>query len=925
MQRKSFIKKSLAAFTALNVLPVLDVFAGITEIKSRGELSVKNITSLPVIDDALQGQFNQLIDWLIQNGWADFLKNKTGVDIRSKTLEEELVRKLEIPDDSGLEDFAGIRLVEIGQPSLSLLYHVLASSRVKPFNDASFYPTVAQLDLLEDYIYSLSPLSYTDIETNNRTFAVLAYEYRPGFKVPPFDPGHELAGKKFADFVYSRTGVARIGTQDLNYDTINRCFVNQPIEIGREKEIAVTPARYGLFLIEKVEIFDQDIRVMNQQREEKIKNKSRYFIKPVRKICKSADIAIQFCEYHLNEKLFQLSQYSVNGNPVFDFSNYNTSEIPFRRVQSSDDQGTLLSDHTNDRRMVTLARIGSSVLLSSMPALLVTEAYQKGNRVVFEVPKHWKKRNQSNRRYSAFKVTSKHSKDDNDVIITDFFLRRKRITSRFGTPKNAPLFINIKYEYENDRIKFLDHNTPTFETKIHDGKYKAQVYEDAICDGSISARIEFRKLKGLEDTKLDLFSKQITQNCLSAFSLVTAPDFFPLIDSNDIRAYYYSDDFHVDEKKLNVNDEHFLEGGTINLSGIRQRANPSIKNPFTGKPAFPGEHINDSSFDTVSAVVATRKKLSENNAKTTSMEKFRYNYRRDYQQTSFLPDTASGIFFPGWDATYAGNADNPYFSTSGLGSPFPEDMKLCAAANGMWPVASPDAGRTFQGSLDKFPILGRPNTSIPLLDVELGIHEKSPYVTENGHKVTYGWDGEQGPFLIFLNNRLFVNYTDINSADYISNLNNPSIGFNMSLLRKLDTREVINRLDCMRKCIRKIDKGKVASTNKWLIVADEIEDWSTNINSKGIPRLLCKANVQWGARANSNLNGKGYLMVFAEVKFSTAPNDYIQSDKRRALPCTSLTICQVSEEALAYCVIEQKNFLSTLNPEWKSHVFNKRW
>ena len=53
-----------------------------------------------------------------------------------------------------------------------------------------------------------------------------------------------------------------------------------------------------------------------------------------------------------------------------------------------------------------------------------------------------------------------------------------------------------------------------------------------------------------------------------------------------------------------------------------------------------------------------------------------------------------------------------YLSSRGLGSPFPEDAKLCAMLNSFWPAVAPDAARTF----------GQTPTGIPLLDTELGLH-----------------------------------------------------------------------------------------------------------------------------------------------------------------------------------------------------------
>ena len=67
--------------------------------------------------------------------------------------------------------------------------------------------------------------------------------------------------------------------------------------------------------------------------------------------------------------------------------------------------------------------------------------------------------------------------------------------------------------------------------------------------------------------------------------------------------------------------------------------------------------------------------------------------------------------------TLRSTTQGKFYANYGLGSPFPEDAKLCAALNSFWPAAAPDAGRTF-GRL----------TALPLLQQELGLHPQHPKV-----------------------------------------------------------------------------------------------------------------------------------------------------------------------------------------------------
>ena len=85
--------------------------------------------------------------------------------------------------------------------------------------------------------------------------------------------------------------------------------------------------------------------------------------------------------------------------------------------------------------------------------------------------------------------------------------------------------------------------------------------------------------------------------------------------------------------------------------------------------------------------------------------------RPEHRTTTFLSDGCSDVFAPGWDVTFAEQGDTRFYATFGLGSPFPEDVKLCAAANAFWPAASPDAARPSGMALRPFPC-STPNSAI---------------------------------------------------------------------------------------------------------------------------------------------------------------------------------------------------------------------
>jgi len=70
--------------------------------------------------------------------------------------------------------------------------------------------------LLENYILSLKPIGPADIPADAMV-AVLEYDYRPA----PF-----TTHRRQVDFVYSRTGVSRVGEEPPVWDGPNRCWLS---------------------------------------------------------------------------------------------------------------------------------------------------------------------------------------------------------------------------------------------------------------------------------------------------------------------------------------------------------------------------------------------------------------------------------------------------------------------------------------------------------------------------------------------------------------------------------------------------------------------------------------------------------------------------------------------------------------------------
>lgn len=883
----------------------------------------------------VEGKFWDLWNWMIKTHWIEYISSITALDLSGSR--EQVQAKLNVSINNvnnhpGFEDFGGVKLIEPGRPSMSLLYHALASPRVKPkLNENKFqkdqYPEIELLDVLENYIYSLQVFEYPlNKLPHNYVLALFAYEYRPAYKTPDSVP--------YADHVYSRTGIARIGNRMMSYDAENRCFTNRPSLEVDIKNIAVTPARFGLFLAQmlpcnKVNIYSEENRdyygfspFIRQ----------RSFLQPVRKIfdfdVMSGVQTIIFHESHINEKLHRLVKFSGIDIP----SIFKNDIPPF--IKRSLSTSELDSQAKGFENLVKLIKVGSSVLLNSVPGNLISVATQQGKIVSFKVNKVNGEGFKSDRRYTSLKLLKHKINDIIDFVKTEGLYPKYKAT-RFSAPRNAPMFVNIRNEVSNDNTSYtnLGPQTPDFEKKIYEGGYQTVLFEDNICEGCVTATIIAPENEIPYQLKI-----------LPSFSLATAPDFFPLADSYDLIDY--------DRTK----DSSFLEGGVENLSYCRLGPNPAITNPLTNLIAFPYRKTTntteyqekdevENSFaatnlefqvsDTMLAILSSPGEPT--NANYKGKADYQQPQKRDYDTTSYLSDTSAFVFAPGWEATYSSlesDIKRVFLATFGLGSPFPEDMKLCAAANGMWPVASPDAARTFQGSLQPLPTPKSlfklsdetvPPTAIPLMDSELGIHKGYPGLSDPTCGVTesYGWDGEQGPFLEKVGQQFKVNFTDIGRADYVENLiNSSSSGFNMELLRNLKCKDLINRIECLRKCKSSVEGNQYRYSKLWLVSAEYVNDWALGAKASGIPIELIGKDKTWIQRPQKKIAGSGYLYVFVSPVYEhkRRPENYQWIDaesKRRYLNIINVIACQVTKDAITWCKIPPGGLKDAKEIEWK--------
>jgi hypothetical protein len=702
---------------------------------------------------------------LADRGWNQvFLEH--GLNLKARDLETALERPL--PIDRGKPGFAdfclsGHKGVTPCDPAKSLLYHALASPDVHPRSRggqiaAAAYPSLAELDEIENYIYSLKPLKL-DASTD-LIIGVFAYEYRPAASG---------AHGYHADLVFSRTGVARVGTARPAWYGPWRNFRPDPL---RRDGISVCPARYGAFV---VGTDDDKYNTPVMGRWDEQDDPTRTFYVPTHKLfpgpdcIEGVDLELVFREYHRNEKLMKLH----TTGQLETVEGFDVKSHPFIR------------DSLNGGDLVKLVPCGASVLVAprARPTLVRTTTQLNaltGNSelVRFTVP--------AQKRGNRFSTSLQMDTD--------------------GDARTVPEYVNIRHLVKEKRAgKFSISDLKKFPNKkfkalLKNGDYEAAHFIDDTCDGCVTVTLHglFQQLQSLP-----------------AYSLVAAPHFFPLADQLQISNW-------VRRSLINY-QEQFAQGSPWPLCEGRRPANIELPRP---------ENLMERAFgrddDTVTAIVSQQPRSRQYNAPD-----------RSKCFASHLTDAASNEFDPGWDISMGGDDEGNYLAAYGLGSPFPEDAKLCAALNSFWPAAAPDASRTF--AIECGP------TAMPLLDEEIGYHPRHPLVRAKKVKSSYGWDGEQGPFFERSRGSQHINAADIDRSDYVSN----------ALANKIDIRrtssasadEIIHRMDALRRCVEVLPPKNdwVSSSELLLVTAEKIDDWAKEKE-----------------RAHKSLSGPGYIYVFAK-------------------------------------------------------------
>ncbi|TFF07615.1 hypothetical protein EXW72_13785 [Pseudomonas sp. BCA14] len=337
------------------------------------------------------------------------------------------------------------------------------------------------------------------------------------------------------------------------------------------------------------------------------------------------------------------------------------------------------------------------------------------------------------------------------------------LVSSLRIPENAPEYVHIRHTVDDAGQVTNLNQRPDMLKVLEKGNFKALHYLDFTADGWIQAQC----------AALDT---AIAQR-IPAYSLICAPDFYPLCTQRHLIEW-------LESLAPDVRNNVFPTPPQC-LSDARYPANiQSFPETFTGTDV------------SITAIIA---QLHSVPTLATHLKRPRGASAR---RASCLPDAGAGVFAPGWDVGIVDHEteqdDVTHLAAYRLGSPFPEDAKLCAALSSFWPAVAPDSAQSYE------PNGGAGPTIKPMLDHEIGKDAGFP------------WDGTPPPRRYNVNDVPHRAYQAYLYADYTENALEGK--FSLALTGKVDSQEYQRRIDAFRRV--KLSLGDSAA--EWFIDAFNI-------------------------------------------------------------------------------------------------------
>jgi hypothetical protein len=534
-----------------------------------------------------------------------------------------------------------------------------------------------------------------------------------------YRPASQTCHGIHADMVFARTGIARVGTAQANYRGDLRGF--SPESPGEPSAICVSPARFGAWLAVKKRGSAAESRPMRFQSvnpgdtpPDWVTDDEREFWVPVRKL-----FAGNECLKGVKIKKVTFASQLVN-EKLFRTHEKGLGERPSATAPFRFTAGIAkLSSDPAD---------GEGVLVP-LPHPLVEEAREglkpNGKHVTFTVPK-----GDNSGEFDTFRPDSPQAPN---------------APKSAGEFRASPEYVHIRTMVQNGTLIDLNDLPDAAMTKrLNGGGYEALHYIDHSGEGWMAATIDSAGLKK---------DRRVTLTAAAAYVLVAAPDFFPSCDQRELSEWTGSNAVpaSIRDQIWNINPDTLCD----------QRLAPNIQ--------LDGHPFRSNDF-TMTALVSLASSLPSG-AKVATPAALRHSH---------LPDDAAGVFAPGWDVsrdwTRLGDGTIVWHLAGyGLGSPFPEDAKLCAALSTFWPAVAPDATREME------PVMGNQSGTVaPLTDHEIGQIGDMP------------WDGVPGPTVVVENGVEFAEYASFRHVDFVRNALTGK--FTLRLTARIDAPEYEQRV-----------------------------------------------------------------------------------------------------------------------------------
>lgn len=677
---------------------------------------------MPLID-----QVKIICDRVAPLGWRDLLMTVTGnsLDIKKPTgaaLRAELTKSLATIDRgvSGFEDFAsaGVQAMTKGQPSLSLLYHALASPLVtRDHNGAPLggFATPAELDSLENLIFSLDPVSLPQFITQNGgatkvAVVVFSSDYRNAA---------DTVDGRHADLTFSRTGIARVGTAKPRYLPDARSF--WPEDEDNPHNVRVLPARFSAWLAVKRKGSATRVSpILDNQQAQAAGEGNRDFWVPIHKLFAGSE-----CVAGMNLSVgFQSSLFNLKIQRVHRF--LGTMPLPdeFPYVIRDAEIGDLSGD----------ADFGPGWLVPKLRASLVDPAIVEGKPITYTV---------TPANVDVFAAFEGNPETDN---------------------LGLPSYVHARTRVSNGAFEDINDQLDVIAAMTKNPSYEALHYIDYTGEGWVAAQVPELNQANLK--------------FIPAYALVSAPDFFPSSGQFELSEWSRSQQV----------PKHFRKSlwsiPPTPLSETRMPANLQLPNsPFKAADS------------TITAVVG----MGVPNGLPSL-----WPVQQRALRTTSLPDDAAGKFAPGWDVSVdKTSSGNEHLAAYGLGSPFPEDAKLCAALSTFWPAVAPDVFRTFV----KIELANTNGTIAPLTDEEIGQSGSLPL------------DGIPGPKVIIVNGQSLVEFPSFLNTDYVRQAVENRLS--LRLTSRISAEEYQGRMlaSCRIYSVLANLGNITAVRNKWLILS----------------------------------------------------------------------------------------------------------